>query len=105
MKKPYWLNSGDSIVTAYAEYCSGPGWSNAPLCIIVRSENGEIREECLQPHEQDYDVHQLFPISATLQTQMMRALRFNEAFEAKKEKIVTKKNVKRTKKRVKTRIM
>ena len=53
--------SGDQVVTAYAEYSSGPGWANAPIWIIVRN-GGDLREECLQPKEQTREMQVLFNI-------------------------------------------
>ncbi|KGC15473.1 hypothetical protein DM48_314 [Burkholderia gladioli] len=53
----------EQVVTAYAEFASGPGWSNRPLWVIVRDENGKLREECIQPEEQTRDMHLMFRIS------------------------------------------
>lgn len=74
MKKPKWLRKGDTIVTAWAEYCSGPGWSNTPVWVIVQDRGGSIRRECLQPNEQSPEIYQLFHISAALQAQMLSTL-------------------------------
>jgi hypothetical protein len=45
------LNDGDVIVTAWSENCSGPGWSNQLIWVLVREPGGRLREESIQPGE------------------------------------------------------
>lgn len=55
------------IVCAYAEYASGPGWSNSPLWVIVLNRTtGEMTTECIQPADQTPVIRALFPISAPM---------------------------------------
>lgn len=73
MKRPAWFRKDDVIVTAWAELCTGPGWANTPIWVIV-SNNNELRRECLQPNEQDHALRQLFGISCAVQAAMLKAL-------------------------------
>jgi hypothetical protein len=63
-----------SIVTAWAERASGPGWSNALVWVIVRDGNGVLRQECLQPEEQTAEMHHLFGVSAAAAQAMLIAV-------------------------------
>ena len=57
------LESTDAIVTAYAEHCSGPGWSNSPVWVIVRDLQGNLRQECIQMRDQTAEMRVLFDSS------------------------------------------
>lgn len=69
------VKKDEHIICCYAEYCNGPGWSNALLWYLVKDVNGKIREECLQPQEQSNDVLTLFPVLAAAHGQMLKALK------------------------------
>ena len=58
------LRDRESVVTAFAEPASGPGWANSPLWVIVRAADGSLRQECLQPGEQTAEMRSLYPICA-----------------------------------------
>ena len=60
------LNQGDTIITAYAQSAAGPGWSNTPLYVIVRDQNHNLREICLQPEEQTREMALLYGISQNI---------------------------------------
>ena len=60
------LKPGDTLITAYAQPANGPGWTNTPLYLIVRGQDGNLREECLQPDEQPAEVRLLYDTSAAL---------------------------------------
>lgn len=68
------LKKGESIVTAWAEYCSGPGWSNAPIWVIVRDANKGLREECIQPEDQTPEMLWLFATCASANRSMVAAV-------------------------------
>lgn len=65
------LGEGDHIVSAYAQPAAGPGWSNAPLWVVVRDGNGKLREECLQPEEQPRGVLTLYRIASAVHGQLL----------------------------------
>lgn len=68
------LREGEHLEAFRAEYVSGPGWSNAPLWVYIRSVDGSIRVECLQPSEQPGDVLLLYGIAAQVHAQLLRAI-------------------------------
>ncbi len=69
------LNEGDHIVTAYAEAGSGPGWSNTPVWVVIRSRTHELRIEAIQPGEQSAEILWLYSISQSVHGTMVRAVR------------------------------
>ena len=69
------LADDETIITAYATHESGPGWSNEPVWFIVRDGRGNLREECLQPDEQSYEMRLLFRIAAAVHDQFKRAVK------------------------------
>lgn len=68
------LHEGDTIVCAYAQPASEPGWSNRPLWVIVRGPDGVLREECLQPEEMTDGMVRLYDISAAVNVQIVQAV-------------------------------
>jgi hypothetical protein len=69
------ISKTDTIVCAYAERAAGPGWANSPLWVIVRNEDGKLRQEVLQPDEQSREVVALYSISEAVHHAMLYALR------------------------------
>lgn len=61
---------GDTIVTAYAQHAAGPGWGNSPLWVIVRSSDGRLREECLQPEEQTREMQLFYNVASEVHCKM-----------------------------------
>jgi hypothetical protein len=78
------IAADESIVTAFCEYASGPGWSNALCTVIVRGADGSLRREYLQPNEQPPDVHTLFSVSAAAHAGLVNAIE-REARRARKK--------------------
>ena len=68
------LKPEDTILTAYAEPASGPGWSNQPVIVVVQSRDGDIRLECLQPVEQSRDMWIIYRLSAEIHRMMVTAV-------------------------------
>lgn len=66
---------GQTIVTAYAERASGPGWSNTPLWVITRDGNQTLHEHCIQPNQQPEAVLALYRISEATHLAMVSAIR------------------------------
>lgn len=62
--KPLVLDERDRIVTVYAQPADGPGWNNRPLWVIYRDGQGNLRETCLQPHEQTPEMQMLYTLQA-----------------------------------------
>lgn len=65
------LQSGDTIVTAWAETCSGPGWVNQVVWVLIASRAGALRVEALQPHEQSRALARLHRAAAAV-TELVR---------------------------------
>ena len=66
----------DSVVCAYAESASGPGWANAPVWFVIRSRlDGTLRHECLQPDEQTPEMQHLYSTSLAAHLAMTAAVR------------------------------
>lgn len=61
------LHEGESVVTAWAERCSGPGWSNSVVWVLLRSRDFKLRIIGLQPGEQTEGLRAMFGVSAVLQ--------------------------------------
>lgn len=73
-KKPASLGEHDHIVTAWAEHCEGPGWSNRLVSVLVRNAaDGKHRVVYLQPEEQSEEMWTLFDIAATVSKEMTGA--------------------------------
>jgi hypothetical protein len=69
------LTKHDTVVAVAAEPASGPGWSNTPLWIIVKSSlDGKLRAECLQPEEQGDEIRLLYGIAAKVHASMIGAV-------------------------------
>lgn len=58
------LREGDRVVAAWAESCSGPGWANTPVWVLVRRRDGTTVEECIQPKDQTEAMRTLHHIAA-----------------------------------------
>jgi hypothetical protein len=57
------LKKDEWVVTAYAESCMGPGWTNLPIIAIIQNAEGKIRQEYIQPEDQSAELRLLFSIS------------------------------------------
>jgi hypothetical protein len=69
------LQPRETIVTAYAESASGPGWANSPVWVIVRAEDHTLRQECIQPDEQTSEMRILYSVSQAAHIAMTREVR------------------------------
>ena len=61
-----------SILTAFAEPACGPGWSNTPVWVVLRDENGKFSVECIQPEDQTATMITLYSISSVVHRQMSK---------------------------------
>ena len=69
------LKDSEYIITAYADPCYGPGWSNRPVSVIIKDRNtGVIRENMLQPEEQNSDILLLYELSAIINGKIVYAV-------------------------------
>jgi len=70
----YTLPKGDTVITAFAEYANGPGWSNRPVWLIVRNSKGILRQDCIQPEDQTNEIITLYSTSAAIHKAMTDAV-------------------------------
>jgi len=68
------LARGEHITAVVPEYCSGPGWSNAPVWVYISRANGSIYTECIQPEERTKAMHTLFAPGAAMHAALIRAV-------------------------------
>ena len=72
------LTKFERVVCAYAQPATDPTargrYINTPLWVIVRGDDGVLREECLQPDEQSKELQMLYEISAATHIAMLSAL-------------------------------
>lgn len=69
------LSKAERIVCAYAQPARGQGlWINAPLWLIVRGDDGVLREEVLQPEEQSKELQMLYATAAAVHCALLDAL-------------------------------
>ena len=68
------MQPGDTIVSTRAERCYGPGWANSMLWVIVRGDNGVLREECLQPPSQPTLIRTMFSALSEMDGIVLREL-------------------------------
>lgn len=56
------LSPGERIIAVVPESCAGPGWSNAPTWVYIATNDGKLREECIQPGERSIQLNVLFSV-------------------------------------------
>lgn len=76
------LPRGSEIFCAWAENCSGPGWTNRLVWVLIRDADGRFRIEGIQPEDQTPVMRALFNTSAAVSAEMLLAVR---VMEQKKE--------------------
>ena len=60
----------DTVGAAWAEHCSGAGWSNRLVWMLLRAPGGKLRLDCLQPDEQSPLLQALHAASAALSEEL-----------------------------------
>jgi hypothetical protein len=68
------LGKDEFVVTAWAEACTGPGWANAPVKVLIQDGNGKLRIEYLQPDELNQEVNTIYGISNLVSYEMTKAV-------------------------------
>lgn len=76
MMKPKTINLGvgERVVAVVPERCNGPGWSNSPVWVFVATNDGRLREECIQPNERTPQMHALFHAGEAMCMALMGAV-------------------------------
>ena len=68
------LNYGERIIAVVPERCAGPGWSNAPTWVYIATNDGRLREECIQPEERTPELHTLFLVGKAICNALVAAV-------------------------------
>ena len=68
------LHHGERVVAVVPERCNGPGWSNAPVWVYISTNDGRLREECIQPNERTPEMHALFHAGEAMCMALMGAV-------------------------------
>ena len=87
-KPSFTLGPGDSVLTAFAERCGGPGWANMPIWIVIRAQSptgggDRLRVEAIQPDE----------ATPTLMTLARHSAAMHEAMTGAVEPYITRKRM------------
>ena len=81
------ITKHDTIITAFAERASGPGWANSPIWVIVENRvSGRMRRECIQPQDQTPQMGWMYCISAAAHASMTDAVRVSLLKPKKRKK-------------------
>jgi hypothetical protein len=62
------------LIGTTAEECAGPGWTNKPLWVHIRTVDGKLRTECLQPEDQPRIIAMLHHLKAWLDQRFLGIL-------------------------------
>ena len=62
------------IVVAWAERCSGPGWSNPVIWYIERESDGTLRQYSAQRDEWSHSMSSLFSVCAAASDELTDAV-------------------------------
>ena len=62
------------VIAAWAEKCSGPGWSNCVVWYLSRTDAGCLEINCLQPEEMSDAMHIMFNINNVVSRDMRCAV-------------------------------
>lgn len=73
------LALGESIVAVVPEKCHGPGWSNTPVWVYIQTNDGRLREECIQPGERTLEMYALFNVGEAMCRALLDAVPTMEA--------------------------
>ncbi|PZR90874.1 MAG: hypothetical protein DI537_17510 [Stutzerimonas stutzeri] len=63
-----------TIICAFAENASGPGWSNSLVWVIERDGNGRLHQRAIQPEEQTAEMIALFQVCAASNVALTKAV-------------------------------
>lgn len=68
------LGKHDIVIAVAPEFHSGPGWANKTLTVVVLGAGGQLRRECLQPHEMSAEIVTLFTVGAAMHEALKAAV-------------------------------
>ena len=65
----------ETVIAAWCEYCTGPGWSNRLVWFLYRDRTGALKTECFQPSEQTLSMIMLFKVAAAATEELTAAVK------------------------------
>lgn len=68
------LEFGERIIAVVPERAAGPGWSNAPTWVYIETNEGRLREECIQPEERTPELNMLYGIGEIVCSLLISAI-------------------------------
>lgn len=68
------LARGENVIAVVPERCHGPGWSNQPVWVYIKTNDGRLREECIQPEERTPEMHTLFDAGEAICNSLLNAV-------------------------------
>jgi hypothetical protein len=68
------LMPGERIVAVVPEHADGPGWSNTPVMVYIATNDGRLRDECIQPEEQTAQMRILYHIGEMMCRSLIAAV-------------------------------
>jgi len=68
------LNNGERLVSAWAESCNGPGWSNRPVWYVVMKADQTYDMRAIQPQDQTLRMSTLCNVSDVVTRDMTQAV-------------------------------
>ena len=76
----YWkwsppMSDRQTVVTAFAESCSGPGWANNPVWVVLKDGDGKLSLDAIQPENQTDTMCALYGVSQAAHLAMTKACR------------------------------
>lgn len=54
------VGRGERVIAVVPQRAAGPGWANAPTWVYIATNDGRLREECIQPDERTPELHALY---------------------------------------------
>ena len=69
------MSEREIVVTAFAESCSGPGWANSPVWVVLKDGDGKLSLDAIQPENQTDTMHTLYMVSQAAHLAMTKACR------------------------------
>jgi hypothetical protein len=70
------LKQHETVMSAWAERCAGPGWANQVVWVLLRDgADGSYRLAAIQPEEQTAEIAHLFGVSSAAFEAMTGAVR------------------------------
>lgn len=68
------LEKEENVLFAWAEECTGIGWTNNPVWVLTRKRDGSLRVFSIQPSEQTQRLLDLSGVSSAVNEAMVSAV-------------------------------